>query len=671
MSFSDPASVAVVGASDDPAKWGHWLARGALSGVDRRRVYLVNRNGNPVCDTETYPTLAELPETPELVVLAVPAQHVPGVVEEALAKGARAFIGITAGVEPQTIAAIRAAGARILGPNCLGLFDAATDLHLAWGRFEPGVLGIVSQSGQVGLELAGLAAQQGLGVSRFVSVGNQADITAAEALEDLVTHDMTKVVGLYLESFADGTSLLETIATLRKHGKPTVLLTVGESGAAQEAARSHTGALTSSMDVVDAACRHAGAIRVVTPTALVDLASFLAVTTSPAGKRTGIVADSGGQGAIAADLAAAHGLVIPVLSAEVTAQLPLQASTRNPIDLAGAGEQDLTNYASAVEALLRSGEVDSVVLSGYFGSYGADTPSLEPAEVAVARRIGAAAHETGVPVVVHSMREESATVRALKASGVPVQHTIERAIAALAAASRYTSGRPAIPVAPPPVESPTYAPGYLNARALIADVPFPDARAVSTVDELVQAVEELRPPYVLKADWLEHKSEQNGVALGLIDPVPAFEEMQARLGPGGYVLEEMDTRRDVVEIIVGARRDPGFGPVVLVGAGGTFTELYRDTAVELAPVSVPEALDLLRRLKCAPLFDGWRGATPVDVQSLAEVVASVSAVLAARPDLSEIELNPVRVGPDGALAVDALIIPSGESPNETSGRRVA
>ncbi|TWP53692.1 acetate--CoA ligase family protein [Lentzea tibetensis] len=673
MTFSDPASVAVVGASDDPAKWGHWLARGALSGVDRRRVHLVNRTGNPVCDVPTVRSLAELPETPELVVLAVPAAHVPAVVDEALALGTRGFVGITAGLEDEAglVARIRAAGARLLGPNCLGLFDAATDLHLAWGRFEPGVLGIVSQSGQVGLELAGLAAQAGLGVSRFVSVGNQADLTAAEALADLVGHEMTKVVGLYLESFADGTSLLETISALRQAGKPTVLLTVGESGAAQEAARSHTGALTSSMDVVDAACRHVGAIRVATPTALVDLASFLAVTAPPAGTRVGIVADSGGQGAIAADLASVHGLSVPVLSAEVTAQLPLQASTRNPVDLAGAGEQDLANYAGSVEALLRSGEVDSVVLSGYFGSYGADTPALEPAEVAVARRIGAAALETGVPVVVHSMREDSATVRALKASGVPVQQTIERAVAALAAASRYTSGRPPIPVAPAPVTAPAYEPGYLNARELIANVPFPQAIAVSTVDELRQATRELRAPYALKADWLEHKSEHAGVVLGLTDPVPAFEEMRTRLGDGVYVLEEMDTRRDVVEVIVGARRDPGFGPVVLVGAGGTFAELYRDTAVELAPVSVPEAADLLRRLRCAPLFGGWRGASPVDLQSLAEVVAAVSSLLAQRPDLAEIELNPVRVGADGALAVDALIIPSGESPNETSGRRVA
>src|SRR5687768_5673481 len=198
MIFSDPASVAVVGASDDPAKWGHWLARGALTGRDRRAVHLVNRSGGSVLSHPTVRSLSELSEAPELVVLAVPAAHVPAVVDEALAVGVRGFVGIPSGIDDGVIGRIRESGARLLGPNCLGVFDAATSLHLAWGQFQPGSLGVVSQSGQVGLEIAGLAAASGIGVSRFVSVGNQADVTAAEALLDLVSHDLTTVVGVYL-----------------------------------------------------------------------------------------------------------------------------------------------------------------------------------------------------------------------------------------------------------------------------------------------------------------------------------------------------------------------------------------------------------------------------------------------------------------------------------------
>ncbi|SDF36517.1 Acyl-CoA synthetase (NDP forming) [Lentzea fradiae] len=690
MIFSDPASVAVVGASDDPAKWGHWLARGALVGRDRRAVHLVNRGGGPVLSEPTVRSLSELTEAPELVVLAVPAAHVPAVVDEALAVGVRGFVGITSGIDEAVVRRIRAAGARILGPNCLGVYDAATSLHLAWGRFQSGSLGIVSQSGQVGLEIGGLAATSGLGVSRFVSVGNQADVTATEALLDLVSHDMTTVVGLYLESFGPG--IVPAMAELRAAGKPVVLLTVGSSAAAQEAALTHTGALTSSLDVVDAACRRAGAIRVATPAALVDLAAVLSGGI-PRGRRIGVISDSGGQGAIAADLAVAAGLSVPTLTS--VDGLPEGASRRNPIDLAGAGERDLANYARAVEVLARGGEVDTVVLSGYFGSYGEDTPSLESAEVAVAERICRAAAESGVTVVVHSMRPDSAAVRALRAGGVPVQHTIERAMAALGDATRLASlderstraaSRPGMSVpaermkagGPPggdPCASlaaretstagerqvartnapPSCRPGYLTARTLLDFVRFPRAHAVTSVAET--RATPLRGPYALKADWLAHKSEHDGVKTNVTDPAAAFEEMHARLGPGTYVLEEMDTRENAVELIIGARQDHSFGPVVLVGAGGLHAELFNDTAIELAPVTPATAREMLDRLVCAPLLKGWRGAPAPDVEALAEVIARISEMISARPDLAEIELNPVRVGPDGVVAVDALVIP--------------
>jgi acyl-CoA synthetase (NDP forming) len=654
MIFSDPASVAVVGASDDPAKWGHWLARGALTGLDRRAVHLVNRGGGSVLSHPTVRSLSELPEAPELVVLAVPAAHVPAVVDEALAVGVRGFVGIPSGIDDGVIGRIRQAGARLLGPNCLGVFDAATSLHLAWGQFQAGSLGVVSQSGQVGLEIAGLAAASGIGVSRFVSVGNQADVTAAEALLDLVSHDLTTVVGVYLESFGPG--IVAAMSELSAAGKPVVLLTVGSSLAAQEAALSHTGALTSSLDVVDAACRRAGAVRVATPAALVDLAAVLA-SGVPRGRRVGIISDSGGQGAIAADLACAAGLLVPALS-----------GASNPVDLAGKGEQDLENYARAVSDFVRGGEVDTVVLSGYFGSYGEDTPSLESAEVAVASRIGALARETGVPVVVHSMRGDSAAVRALRAGGVPVQHTIERAVVALGHATGLGVNHQGAVLHDVPATVP-FEPGYLAARDLLSFVRFPRAHPVTSAAEAKATT--LRPPYALKADWLAHKSEHGGVKINLTDPAAAFAEMEARLGSGTYVLEEMDTREHAVELIIGAKRDHSFGPVILVGAGGIHAELFRDTAIELAPVTPATARDMLARLISAPLLSGWRGAPAADVTALSQVIAQVSETLAARPDLAEIELNPVRVGPDGVLAVDALIIPSGDTLNDTAGRRVA
>ncbi|MGC7100349.1 acetate--CoA ligase family protein [Amycolatopsis lurida] len=666
--FTDPASVAVVGASADPAKWGHWLARGALTGEDRRRVYLVNSRGGAVVGRVPYASLADLPEPPELVVFSVPAPAVPQIVDEALELGARGLVGISDGIEDDYELArrVRAGGARLLGPACLGLFDAETQLELAWGQFEPGALGIVSQSGQVGLELAGLAASAGIGVSRFVSVGRQADLTLEEMAGELVEHESTRVVAIYAETFGDGRELVRTITRLTEAGKPVVMLTVGESQAGRTAARSHTGALTSSLDVVDAACRASGAVRVRTPAEVVDLARYLLLTTRPKGKRVAIVGDSGGQGAVAADVTARAGLrVTPlpaVLAARIEAGLPDAANSLNPVDLAGGGEQDLRSYARVVRELTGSGEVDAVLLTGYFGSYGEDTPTLRETELGVVAELGFAVHRTGIPVVVHSMSADSDAVRALRDCGVPTYHTVEAAAGALGTAAQFA------PPCPLPLVWGSAAPvgeGYLAARDLVASagVRFPAGVAVTDRESLLAAAESLRPPYALKADFLAHKSDSGGVALGLTDAMSAvwtLEDMLHKLGPGRYVLEEMDTREHTVEIIIGARRDPAFGPLVLVGAGGTDAELQRDTTIELGPVDTERAMTMLRRLRCYPLLDGWRGREPLDVKALAETVAAVSSVLAGCAAVAEIELNPVRVGADGVLAVDALLTRAGE-----------
>lgn len=672
--FSDPRSVVVVGASADPAKWGYWLARGALRGADRREVRLVNAGGATIDGAPSVRSLADLDVTPDLVVLATPAAAVPAVVEEALALGARGFLGITAGldaVEPglerRVVERIREAGARIIGPNCLGMYDAATGLELAWGTFVPGHLAIVSQSGQLGLELAGLAAHEGLGVSRFISVGNQTDVTATELLEDLVEHEQTKAVVLYLEGFSDGRDLLATMVRLREAGKPVVVLTVGASEASRAAAQSHTGALTAATDVVRAACRAAGASLVDTPAQAVELAHLLLGGPLAAGRRIAVVSDSGGQGAIAADTLARHALVVPRLSAAtqaaLAALLPPAAGAANPVDLAGAGEQDLDTYTRVVDILAGSGEVDAVVLSGYFGCYGADTPALVERELGVVENLAGVVGAHDRPVLVHSMSHDSVAVRSMRARSVPTLHTIDAVARSLELAT--TMAEDAVRTAPAPVAPPYAETGkaldYLAARGRVAEagVRYPGAAPVRDVAGLRTATARLAAPYVLKAGWVEHKTEVGGVAVALADAhaaEAAFLEMSGRLGAGEYVLEEMDAQRDTVELIVGARRDPSFGPVVLVGVGGVQAELYRDVQLALAPVSEEEARGMISALRAHALFDGWRGRPPVDVGAAAAVVAAVSRLLADGPDLVECEINPLRVGPDGAVAVDALVI---------------
>nr|WP_271214354.1 acetate--CoA ligase family protein [Rhodococcus wratislaviensis]GLK41963.1 CoA-binding protein [Rhodococcus wratislaviensis] len=671
--FSDPASVAVVGASADPAKWGYWLASGALTGEHRRRVHLVNRRTDTLLEHPCHPNLSALPEVPDLVALCVPAPFVSDVVDEALALGVRGFLGVTAGVpgEAELAARIRSAGARLVGTNSLGIYDSVTDLSLAWGRFTPGPLAVISQSGQLGSELAALGARHGVGVSRFVSIGNQSDVTAAELLADLGSHDPTRVIALYLESFGDGETLFRTLRALRDTGRPTLLLTVGASAASTRLARSHTGSLTSALDVVDAACRAAGVLRVSTPHELITVAGAFLATTVPDGNRVAIVGDSGGQCAIAADVTSASVLTVPdfspALAESIALQLPSGAATSNPVDLAGAGEQDLGSYASVVEHLLRADESDAVVLTGYFGCYARDAPILAEREAAVAERIGRASAETGKPVVVHTMAPESSTAQALWRHGVPVFDTIDSAVRALSGLYRLRPPQSSNHPLSAPVPQGRLRAGYWAARELLTElgVAFPDGGVVRTLDEAVEVAGRLRAPFVLKASWLEHKSEAGGVAVGIAGPeqlVYTFQDMHSRLGDGDYVLEEQDTRAGTVEILVGARRDPDLGPVIVVGAGGTETEVLQDIGLESAPVGPEDALAMLERLRCMPLLRGWRGRPAVSVDGLVDVITRVSRLIAERPDIVEIELNPVRVAPDGALTVDALVVAAEPSP---------
>ena len=679
MSFRDPSSVAVVGASDRQEKWGYWLARGALEGRGRRDVWLVNAAADSVQGVKAFATVSSLPAIPELVVLCVPAAHVLTALDDALAAGSRAFLTITAGVlDDETIAARLAAhGARMIGPNSLGLFDAATDLLLAWGRFTAGSLAIVSQSGQLGSEIANLAARAGIGVSRFVSIGNQLDLGATDLLDDLATHERTRMVALYLESFADGELLVATMRRLRAAGKHVVVLAAGASEGSRRLAASHTGSMTSPLDLVDAACRAAGAIRVATPTELVEVARFLSAAPLPRGRRVAVVSDSGGQGGVAGDVCHSLGLDTPAFSKDLQAALaqllPAGASVANPVDLAGAGESDLHTYAVVCERLAASGEIDAIVLSGYLGCYGEDTPGLEGAEIEVVDRLGALVDGSHLPLVVHSMSPGSLAVNRMWEHHIPTYAGVDAALRSLAHAHALArhGGRSRREV-PPRALRP--APGYWAARRVLRDlgVVMPPAARVDGAAQVRAAGASLEGPYVLKAGWLAHKSEHQGVALGLhgVDQlVAAFEEMRGRLGPGEYVVEQMDRSPDAVEMIVGARRDRHFGPIVTVGAGGTEAELWRDVTTDLAPVDRTEALGMIESLRSNALLAGWRGRPAASVDALVDVIVAASEAVAADPSVDELEINPVRVSPHGAVAVDALITLADLEPDPTAVHR--
>lgn len=673
----DPASVAVVGASNDPVKWGYGLARGALRGASRRPVHLVNRNGGEILGQEAHRSLAEVPGGAELVVIAVPEQAFEETVDQALAGGARAIIGITAGFgelgeaglarEREVVARVRDAGAVLLGPNCLGAFDAGALLDIGWSELPAGSIGLVSQSGNLALELALLAAERNLGFSRFASLGNQADLEAAELVASFAAHPKTRVIALYLEDFRDGRSFASACHAATVAGKPVVLLAAGRSEASGRAARSHTGALVSELIAVEAACRAAGIELVQTPTELVDLAQGLLGSAAPRGRRLAVFGDGGGHGVVAADLASGAGFDLPPLgeglSGAISALLGPTASTANPVDLAGGGERDFTSFEKITRLLLESGEVDAALLTGYFGGYAEYGADYERRESEVARAMAAAARSAGRPLAVHTMYPRGPAAAALRSDGVPVFGDIAAAVDVLSRlAARAAATPPGVPPLPSP--GPPVGPddtGYFEARSLLASggIPFVAARRVSNAGEAREAAGEIGLPVVVKALGLLHKSDSGGVALGLAtaDEVErAAAAMDERLRPPGFAVEACAPVDDGVELIAGVRRDPRFGPVVLVGIGGIHAEVLRDVAVAISPVGEADAEALLRSLRGAPLLLGARGRPPVDLAAAARAVAALSAIAAAHPEIAELEVNPLLVTPDGALALDARLL---------------
>ncbi|WP_405605139.1 acetate--CoA ligase family protein [Streptomyces sp. NBC_01410] len=679
IALFDPKSVAVVGASDDPAKYGHAVAAQALRAPGRRPVHLVNRRGGTVLGRPAATSLTEIGEPVELVVISIPGAGFEATVEEALECGARAIVGITAGfaetgadglARQQALAArVREAGAVLVGPNCLGIADNTTELYLASDTFAPGGVALLSQSGNLALELQLRMERHGLGFSRFVSLGNQADVTLVDLVEDCARHEPTSAIAVYAEDFGDGRAFAQAAAAA---GKPVVLLTAGRGSASARSAQSHTGALTTSSDVVAAACRDAGVELVATPREMTVVLAARGSGARAFGRRTAVFTDGGGHGVIAADAAEAAGLDVPELGAAAQNRLREllweQSAVGNPVDLAGMGEQNPRSYAETVGALLAADEVDAVLMTGYFGGYaasgsglGGGGATLAEGEAEAARELVAHWRARPKPLVVQSMYPQSPSCRTLAGAGIPVFSATEDAARALAAmAASGAAGRPGI--APlPPAAVPVRDVGYHAVRGLLADagVPFPQAREITGEAELLSAADEFAGPYVLKALHVLHKSDAGGVALRLPDRpalLAAYRKMHARLGAPAYSVEAMVDLGDGIELIVGVNQDPRFGPVAMVGLGGVLTEALNDVAFALAPLPAARAEQLLRGLRSAALLTGVRGRPAVDVAAAAEVIERITTVAAAHPEIAELEVNPLLVRPEGVLALDSRAV---------------
>jgi acyl-CoA synthetase (NDP forming) len=423
----------------------------------------------------------------------------------------------------------------------------------------------------------------------------------------------------------------------------------------------------------------------------------LAQPRRPRGRRVAVFADGGGHGSVAADLAEAAGLEVPAFSpalqARLRAELPSGAAVGNPIDLAGAGERDIASFDRVLGVLTDlAGEIDAVLVTGYFGGYGGYSPALAAGELEVAASMARTVAGAAIPVVVHTMHAAREAPGVLRSGGIPVYPTVDEAVLALTALSRHggvTGARPdrgerlgsgvvrglasgsdaasgAAPAGPPPLpapEPPLRDGGYWAARELLQShgVPFVGGAPAASLDEALAVAAAIGYPVVLKALGLNHKSDAGGVVLDLHGPeylAAAVRDLQARLDPPGFSVERMADTSGGAELLAGARWDPRFGPVVLVGLGGVHAELFRDVALALAPVSGAQAGALLRSLRGAAVLGGARGRPTLDLDAAGAAVAALSRAAAAHPEIREIEVNPLLVRPagHGALGLDSRAV---------------
>ncbi len=668
--FFHPRVISVVGASRTRGKIGAEVFHAIRAGGFTGRVVPVNPATDRVDGVATVARVTDMTDDVDLAVVAVPAGQVEGVVDDCIAKGVRAIVVVSAGFgesgaegqarEARIVEKVRAAGIRMIGPNCMGLIetDPAVSLNASFAPSmpSPGTVAFLSQSGALGLAILEYARRLDIGISTFVSVGNKADVSSNDLLQYWADDPRTSVVLLYLESFGNPRKF-SRIAQRVARRKPVVAVKAGRSGAGARAASSHTGALATDDRVVDALFEQAGVIRTSTLEELFDVASLLAHQPLPRGHRVAILTNAGGPGILAADACEAGGLeVVRLGNASATAlavAVPGAASVANPVDLlASASPQD---YRRALSLLLADPTVDAV-LALY-------VPVLSDRGPEVASALMDAAREAPGTPILATFLDAKGTPASLK--GIPSFAFPEAAARALARVARYAAWRRRAPGthvgfndfdahnARGIVERAVTAgrtwlqPEEVSALLLAAGLPEVPGRTARSEVEACDAARRLGFPVALKAmgPTIVHKTEVGGVTLGLDDELmvaEAWRDLVQRLGPRleGVVVQAMAP--DGIEMLVGAVQHPIFGPLVACGAGGTFAEILQDTAYRLTPLTDVDATEMMRSLKSAPLLEGYRGRPPADQRALRDALLRLSLLVEACPAIQEVDLNPAR-----------------------------
>jgi acetyl coenzyme A synthetase (ADP forming)-like protein len=661
--FFQPHSVAVIGASARRGTIGGELFRNVIAADFDGAAYPVNPKGDPVGGVPGYRSVEDIPAQVDLAVICVPGAQVFDSAESALRAGVRALCVISAGFaetsseglerQEQLLALVRAHGARMIGPNCLGVASTAPRLNATFARraFPPGRVAFSSQSGALGLALLEQADARGLGLSAFASIGNKADVSSNDLLEYWEDDPETDVVLLYLESFGNPRKFGRVAGRVAR-SKPILAMRSGTSSAGARAAASHTAALAGSDAVVDALFRQAGVLRASTLQELLDTAVLLTALPAPAGNRVAVLTNAGGLGILCADACEAQNLALPELTAETLLALsevtPPEASLTNPIDLLGSANAAL--YERVLPLILADPNIDSVIAMFV-------PPVVETAravEEVLARHAEASAKPL-LSVVLSSdgsahggFEYPESAARALGLAAQRAAWLRRRAGTTPDVTVDAVAGRAIVAAAP----EGWLAPEAANALLTAYGIPLVGERRAGTPGEAAAAATELGLPVVVKtAAAGAHKTETGGVALDL-RTAGEVRDAAARMG-GPVVVQQYLT--EGTELLAGLVQDPVFGPLVAFGPGGVLAELIGSANFALAPLTDVDAGELIGTGKAAKLVDGWRGAPAADRGALTELLHRLSRLAVDLPEVSELDLNPILARPDRCVAVDARI----------------
>lgn len=684
-----PRSVAVIGASRDPRGVGHQIFRNLIAGGFQGPAYPVNRTAREVASVRAYPTVLDVPDEVDLAIVVVPAPAVLGTVEECGRKGVKGLVIITAGFretgpegalrEAQLADLLTKHGMRAIGPNCMGILNTSPDVRLN-ATFSPatnvkhGRTAFVSQSGALGMAILDQAADLGLGLSYFASLGNKTNVSTNDLLAAWADDPDVDLILLYLENFGNPAKFIQLAREITPR-KPIIAVKSGRTAAGARAAGSHTGALAEGDAVIEALFEQCGVIRAQSIQELFEHARVFSRAPLPRGRRVGIVTNSGGPAIMATDALLANGLQLAELGRDTTARLRAallpEASVANPVDvIAGGGAPHIR---AAVEAVAADDGVDSLIVIY--------TPPVFVDDVAVSRAI-LDAERHGKPLLACVLGKDSggSAFRLLTEAGLPTYVFPESAVRALAALVQHAERqqRPAGRIVPTPGARESEAASILqaaqaagrewldpaDAMRLLECYGIPTARALraSSPEEAAGAARAIGGPIVLKAiaPGLVHKSDAGGVDLDVKDAAASYERMRAALGARGIRMEGALVQARASgghEVLLGMTADAKFGALLAFGLGGIFVEVLKDIVFRLAPLTDEDAKRMVRAVRAWPLLDGARGTSKADVPAIEAALLRLSALVTDHPSIRELEVNPLIVGPlgSGARAVDARV----------------